>query len=218
MTYHSQLAETIKATIRDFHNYKIEKTDDEINTLLGLMEMQQEEKVSRPDLDAHFGLEQYTYEGTPYEYTRWFLHMLDPQKDDVVYDLGSGYGRVPLYGAITTPAHYKGIEIVPERVDLARDVKQRLGLPNVTFISAPVSDCDFSDGTLFFLFNPFLEKTFRDTLDRLETLAKNKRIRIVCWGGGRTELLGFQPWLHEMSKESRDSQPFTYKIKIFESI
>lgn len=218
MTYHSQLAETIKATIRDYHDYKIEKTDEEINTLLGLLEDEQETKVSRPTLDAQFGLEQFIYEGTPYEYARWFLHMLDPLDDDVVYDLGSGYGRVVLYGAIATSAQFKGIEIVPERVDLSREVKQRLAVPNATFVSAPVRECDFSDGTIFFLFNPFLEKTFRQTLDRLEKLAQTKRIRIVCWGGGRTELIGFQPWLHELSRESDASQPFSHKIKFFESV
>lgn len=218
MTYHSQLVETIKGTIRDFHDFKAQKTDDEINVLLGLAEEQQEATVNRPALDEKFGLEQFSYEGTPYEYMRWFLHILDPQEDDVVYDLGSGYGRVVIYGALTTPAQYKGIEIVPERVDLARNVKQRLGIPNASFISASVTECDISDGTIFFLFNPFLEHTFNHTLKRLEKLAQEKRIRIVTWGGGRTDGFSLQPWLHERSQESKNAQPFTQKIKFYESI
>lgn len=146
---------------------------------------------------------------TPYESIRGLFHELPLSDSDVLYDLGSGYGRVPLYGSvINEKTQFKGIELVPERVRESAACAERLGLQNISFTEANVLDQDFSDGTVFFLFNPFSRETMRRVFDKLAGLARTKKIRVCAMGG-----LPFGvSWLEEVPSENRRRD-----IRIFES-
>lgn len=117
---------------------------------------------------------------TPYEKIKTFLDVLDLSSKPTLYDLGAGYGRVPLYAGITTEATCKGIELVSERAERAQAAKKRLELNNVTIINANVLDVDFSDGDIFYLYSPFSPKTFKQVLVRLQELAAQKPVTIVA--------------------------------------
>lgn len=124
----------------------------------------------------------FIYEGTKYNSAREILHKVKPQKDDVVYDLGSGYGRFCFYGSLTTDAAFKGIEIVERRVKAANSIKERFGIDNLTFTQGDVTEQDFSDGTIFYLFNPFYPQGYsaqKRTERALRDLARKKPITIV---------------------------------------
>ncbi|MBP7134515.1 hypothetical protein KBA73_04840, partial [Patescibacteria group bacterium] len=146
---------------------------------------------------------------TPYESIRELFHELPLSDSDVLYDLGSGYGRVPLYGSIINEkTQFKGIELVPDRVRESAACVERLGLQNISFTEANVLDQDFSDGTVFFLFNPFSRETMERVFDKLTELARTKKIRVCSMGG-----LPFNvPWLKEVPSENRRRD-----IRIFES-
>jgi SAM-dependent methyltransferase len=154
--------------------------------------------------------EQPGYEGSPYYEIKEFLDLVQPKPGDVVYDLGSGYGRVVFMGALIYPdVTWKGIEFVDERVNSANEVKDKLGLINAQFMQGNVRDMDFSDGDIFYMFNPFSEETLEVVMDKLHKIARLKRIIIAANG---IRLLEKPFWVSELFP-NRESD-----IKFFESL
>jgi len=138
---------------------------------------------------------------TPYDVTRAIVKELELDDDDILYDLGSGYGRVVLYAGITTPAACKGVEMVEERVDLARQAQTALGLDNVEFKEGDVLQTDFSDGDVFYTYSPFSHETYEGVLAQLKDIANAREqvgkepITIVARGSG---IYRFQNWLRHV--------------------
>src|SRR3989344_5532255 len=58
--------------------------------------------------DENFYEDQYAGTWTDYNLIRKFGHDLNLGEKDIFYDLGSGYGRVPLYLGANTKALFKG--------------------------------------------------------------------------------------------------------------
>ncbi len=209
--------EVLRDLFHQFHTSSSRLSDDLINAFLGFEINAAEKTVTPLGLERQFGLEQYTYEATPYDYIRWIIKTLDPTKKDVFYDLGAGYGQVVFYTALTTPATSKGIELVPERVKQATTIKERFNITNASFEQGNVLESNYSDGTIFFLFNPFHTQTFRAVLSKLRQIAQHHHIKIVGWGGGRIDLLASEPWLYEYGRGENVVPQFPYPIHIFAS-
>lgn len=95
-----------------------EPEDCFVDTLLGIPYIDGgiEEDTGTQYINRYNYPERSKYQGTDYQVTRYLLNKVKPGPQDIVYDLGCGYGRVILYGALTTEARYRGIEIVGERV------------------------------------------------------------------------------------------------------
>lgn len=191
--------------------------DERLDDLLGVVseEIERGRNIDFRSLEQAYGFEQYAYQGTPYELIRTFLRDLKLSSDDVLYDLGCGYGRIPLYGAMVTPAQYRGIEIVPERVAEATAIKENLTLENVDFRQGNVLDQDFSDGSVFFLFNPFTTETLEQVGEKLETLSKTKKIRVVSLGPSVSYFRSQVTWLQPVESGAEER---TWGLMIFESI
>lgn len=166
--------------------------------ILDIKENQLESKLDFTTIEQQFGDEQYTYQGTPYNYIRYFLNFINPGEEEVIYDFGCGYGRIVLYGAITRKSRFRGIEIVPERAKKAEIIKNFLKLENAMIIPGNILDQDFSDGNIFFLFNPFSYRTLEAVGEHLKKIAQQKNIRIVTWGGTSNEYFGHANWLTEI--------------------
>ncbi len=165
------------------------------------------------ELYSRHGREQVFYQGTPYDLIRDFLKELHLTEEDTLYDLGCGYGRIPLYGAMTTPATFKGIEIISERVADANALKERFKLDNVLFQEGNVLEQDYSDGTVFFLFNPFEMSTLERVNEQLQKIAKTKKIRVVSVGPS-TRFFKSQSWIEPLP--SKINHP--WNLSIFESV
>lgn len=201
---------TLRSIFATFHLSEMKLDDKLIDSLLGI-------KLDEPNLNKlrqTIGDEQFRYEATPYSYIRRFTKTIDPLPHDVVYDLGSGYGRVVLYGALTSGALWKGIEIVPERVAAADKIRDEKGIANAIFFTGHAADFDLSDGTIFFLFNPFSNKTLSEIGEKLQEISMDKRIKIVTWGGTSNEYFAAQKWLMETTPKGPS---LTWKMQFFES-
>jgi predicted RNA methylase len=87
--------------------------------------------------------------------------------NDVVFDLGSGDGRIPIVAAQTYGARAVGVEIVPKLVELSRRVAEQAGFADsVSFIEGDLFDADLSRATVVVLclssdVNAKLEPTLR---------------------------------------------------------
>jgi predicted RNA methylase len=122
---------------------------------------------------------------TDYFIARGIVKKLNMQPTDKLYDLGSGYGRVPIYAGITTPAECVGLELVPERTELTEAAVSFLGLQNVTTRAGDIRDQDYSDGTVFYMFEPFHFRTFKHVVRELELIALDHPIRLATRISGR---------------------------------
>ncbi len=74
-------------------------------------------------------------------------------KDDIVYDLGSGDGRIPITAAKKFGARGVGIEIDPQLVKKSNDNAKNAGVTDkVKFIQQDIFKSNFSDATVVFLY------------------------------------------------------------------
>jgi len=90
---------------------------------------------------------------TPAEHVEFFFELAPVSADDVVYDLGSGDGRL-VFAAIEHGAGKAvGVELNPEHVASTRKKAKEMGLENrVEFINADVMDIDLSKATVVFCY------------------------------------------------------------------
>jgi SAM-dependent methyltransferase len=94
------------------------------------------------------------YVPTPMSYVDRMLTLAEPGPGDVLYDLGSGDGRIPI-GAAQKYGIRKGvgIDIDAGLVKLANENAARAGVADrATFIRADVFEADFSDATIVTLY------------------------------------------------------------------
>jgi SAM-dependent methyltransferase len=93
------------------------------------------------------------YEPSPLPVVRDMLQLASVGPRDVVYDLGSGDGRIPIMAAKTFGARGVGIDIDPTRVAQARENAREAGIGDrVSFRNEDLFDADFSDATVVTLF------------------------------------------------------------------
>lgn len=134
------------------------------------------------------------YQPTPARHVFDLLGRLGLGVDDVLVDLGSGLGHVPLLVAICTRARGVGVEIEPAYVRIARACAQDLRLANAQFVQGDARDADFAIGSVFYLYTPFTGAILRSVLDALRGEAGRRAFR-VCSFGPCTAALSAEPWL-----------------------
>jgi len=90
---------------------------------------------------------------TPQALVDRMLQLADVDQDDVVYDLGSGDGRIPITAAQLFGARGVGIEIQPDLVLEARRNAEQAGVADlVEFRQGDLFEADLSDATVVTLY------------------------------------------------------------------
>ena len=97
------------------------------------------------------------------------LDAVKTSKDDVVYDLGSGDGKIPIAAAKQYGARAVGIEYNPEMAELARRNARREGVDDlVTIVTGDIFVEDFSKATVVTMYLlPQLNIKLRPTILRM---------------------------------------------------
>ncbi len=91
--------------------------------------------------------------GTPQNVVEAMLTLAKVTPVDVVYDLGSGDGRIPITAAKLFGARGVGIEIDPFHLRVARDNVAKAGIgERVTFLNEDLFQADIHDATVVTLF------------------------------------------------------------------
>lgn len=114
--------------------------------------------------------------------------------DDVVLDLGSGLGHVPLLVHVLTGARCIGVERDRAYVEVAAGAARELGLSQVRFVEGDAREADFSGVDVFYLFTPFVGTVLRDVVTRIEAEATRRAVRVVALGPC-TRTFARLPWL-----------------------
>jgi cyclopropane fatty-acyl-phospholipid synthase-like methyltransferase len=90
---------------------------------------------------------------TPHEVVQAMLKMGEVKKGDVLYDLGSGDGRIPIAAAKQFGVRGIGIDINPERIREANANAQTNGVTQlVTFRNEDLFEADFSEASVVTLY------------------------------------------------------------------
>ena len=90
---------------------------------------------------------------TPQEVVDAMLKLAKVTKNDVVYDLGSGDGRIPITAAKTYGARGVGIDIDPQRIREANENLKAAGVGDrVKFLNQDLFTTDISEATVVTLY------------------------------------------------------------------
>lgn len=148
------------------------------------------------------------YQPTPARHIFSLIDLTALSATDVLVDLGSGLGHVPLLVSICTGARGLGIELEGTYVECARQCAQKLNLNRVTFLQQDAQVADLSMGTVFYLYTPFKGSILHAVLERLRREAATRRIRI-CSYGPCTSVIAEEPWLEAATT------PEAHRIALF---
>lgn len=155
--------------------------------------------VFRPKDYLHGVWERHSYSTIPYRSIFKILRFLALKNTDVFVDLGCGKGRVICCAARYDLVEVIGVEYLEHLSKLARrNLHQLRGRRSpVSVISGVAEDFDFTQGTAFYLYNPFGPKTMSEILSKLRygLDARDREVRIAYVNAMHEELLADTPWL-----------------------
>lgn len=126
---------------------------------------------------------------TPIPLVREMLKLAEVGPSDVVFDLGSGDGRIPIVAAEEFGACGVGVEIVGQFVAASIKEAQGRSLNRVQFVHADFMDVDLSKATVVTL---YLQPSGVSALAGRLRFDLKPGTRIVA--RGYTELPGFPEW------------------------
>jgi hypothetical protein len=175
------------------------------DVIAGVLEFEEPEATSvQPTAEMVF------YQPTPARHVFDLLKRAALTEDDVLVDIGSGLGHVPVLTSLWTSARSIGVELEPAYVACARRVVDSLNIKRVDFLEEDARVVDYSIGTVFYLYTPFTGTMMRTTLDLLRREANTREIRI-CTFGPCTPVIAAEDWLDPVGKMGTD------RIAIFRS-
>lgn len=122
-------------------------------------------------------LEMIKYQATPASSVFELVSLLGPE--DVLFDLGSGLGKVPLLAALLSPARTVGVELDPAYGDVAAKRATELGLKRAQFTVSDAREADYGEGTVFYFFFPFDGEVMSAVLAKIRADTKGRSIRIA---------------------------------------
>jgi predicted O-methyltransferase YrrM len=133
-------------------------------------------QVSVPKQSPALRSPDVVYVPTPPEVAEKMLEMAKVTSTDVLYDLGSGDGRIPIMAAQKFRIRATGIDINPQRIQEANANAQKAGVTDrVRFLNQDLFESDFRDATVVTLYLlPALNEKLRPQL--LSQLKPGSRI------------------------------------------
>jgi hypothetical protein len=205
--------DALRGAVRLLHGSSNRIDDEVMDQLFGIVAYEKiEDAIARSDLDSDYVL--YVLPGgvhiakeftqTDWDSIRWAFQRVNLHSGDMFYDLGSGYGRVLLYGASLFPeARFRGIEIVPERAEASRGFARGSLLKNIDVITKDIVEADYGDGQVYFLYNSFPKDVLEKVVERLKSIARKRKITLVCVGPSVSDFASL-PWLKLVAKQGNN--------------
>lgn len=196
--------------LRRYHNDEYPTTDEEIDRALGIAAV---ERISLSDALRRHGHHRLFRQDIPYALVRDLYRRLSAAERSHILDLGSGYGRIGLYGALLFGNRYTGVEIVPERVEVAEAARLCLGGSGVTFWVGDALGMSWTQCSCVCLMNSFLPSLLPQALGRLRSHVASTG-SIVAAVSTTAAALSSQSWLSEQIPQRCERAPST-SIRLF---
>ena len=123
------------------------------------------------------------YVPTPQNVVEVMLEMAHVTSADIVWDLGSGDGRIPITAAQKYGARGVGVEIDGRLVKEARENAVKAGVADrVWFVEGDLFETDFSNATVVTLF--LMPKVNQALIPKLKALQPGARVVSHMWDMG----------------------------------
>ena len=171
-----------------------------VERALGIAEPPRAEKAREKDM-VH-------YLASPFEVVLQLIAELG--EGDVLYDLGAGLGKVTLSTAWLSVARAKGVEMEPAYTREAEARARALRFERAEMLCADAREVDYSDGTAFYLYDPFRGAILEAVLAKIRAGAADRKIRVFSRGAS-TAAIELVPWLEK-------TRAFENGLTIFASI
>lgn len=116
----------------------------------------------------------YGYDPTPYVVLEEFIKLNLLKKEDIVVDYGCGKGRIEFF--LNNQVGCKVIGIDHSKRLLKKAIKNMENYGdngNITFIHSKAEEYMPDEANIFYLFNPFSTKIFRQVLNKIVESKKN---------------------------------------------
>ena len=135
---------------------------------------------------------------TPDEVVDAMLRLAEVGPDDIVYDLGSGDGRIPIAAARRFGARGVGIDLDPKLVAQASRSAQDAGVADrVKFIEADIFEADIANATVvtLYLLTSINERLRPKLLKELRpgTRVVSHQFRMGDWQPDREAVVDYRP-------------------------
>jgi SAM-dependent methyltransferase len=135
---------------------------------------------------------------TPDEVVEAMLRLAGVEKNDIVYDLGSGDGRIPIAAARRFGARGVGIDLDPKLVAQATRSAQEAGVADrVRFVEGDIFEADISEATVvtLYLLTSINERLRPKLLKDLRpgTRIVSHQFRMGDWQPEREAVVDFRP-------------------------
>jgi SAM-dependent methyltransferase len=205
----------LRLFLADFHSNGRLVDDELVDTMMGLNRAPCERLLSLGTLLITFGQHRMQLGDLGYAVIRDLYHALAPSREDVILDLGSGYGRIGIYGGVLFGQRVVGIEIVPERVAEAMRVRNALGLNTVSFLQGDILTAAWPEASIYLLLNTDFPPTMPALIARLHQLSKSRSLLIASLSSSNASLR-LQPWLREHTPNC-PSAKLPVELRLFRS-
>jgi len=143
------------------------------------------------------------YQSVDYLNLRKIRRLVKIEENDTVYDLGCGKGRILCVFAQARARKCIGVEIFPELCEIARRNAERLRgrRSPIEVRCQDVSSADLSDGTVFFMFNPFGRETMQAVLDQISRslIDKPRKVRLIYCNPRAESSIASCTWLKKIA-------------------
>lgn len=142
------------------------------------------------------------YQGANYLYLEQIARLLTREAPNrlVFYDVGCGKGRPLCVMARHAFRKVVGVELRENLCAIARQNAARLRgrVAPIDVMCADAADADYSDGHVFFFFNPFGAPTLRAVLDCIERSLRGapRQVTLIYYNAEHESVLESCPWLY----------------------
>ncbi|GAB4009852.1 MAG: hypothetical protein Fur0010_01320 [Bdellovibrio sp.] len=148
------------------------------------------------------------------------IRQLQLKDSDRVLDVGSGIGHFIIPAANEFPGvHFTGVELVKERIELAKKISKHLALKNTTWIAANLNQIDLPRADVYFFYFS-TGKAFSKIMEQLlkESFAREFKIVAIESHGDLIQNFIDRPWLSLAKKIPIISKRHNHEAYVFTSI
>ena len=152
---------------------------------------------------------------TPYTELKTLCDVLRPRGDELMVDLGAGYGRLGVVLAHLYPeVKFLGYELVDERVQEGNRILKKLGYTKGTLITADLTrDFSLPIAEYYFIYDYGKVAHIRQTLKELEALADQHSFTVIARGKGVQSIIEHEhPWLADIYPVHREENFSIYSM------
>ena len=139
-------------------------------------------KISKSFLQKRGEKDLYQYGETPLTTFDMIARKCQINKTDVVYELGSGSGRLCFWLKYFIGCKVMGVDYVPDFIAISNKVKKRYSITDVDFVCQDILDVDFSKASVVYYYGTMADEAFIIKLiDKLKRLPKGSKVITVSY-------------------------------------